>query len=86
MDPNFEWASVVCLNDPAIKIDGYVNVLTQMEKTKWNYSYESFSEKCVISRMMYNGTSEFVREFRKDIHGDKFQELARTFVAKNNGE
>lgn len=32
LDPNFEWATIVCLNDPSITIDGYVNVVTQMEK------------------------------------------------------
>jgi hypothetical protein len=32
LDPHFEWATVVCLNDPSVKINGYVNVVTQMEK------------------------------------------------------
>jgi hypothetical protein len=32
LDPSFEWATIVCLNDPGIVIDGYVNVVTQMEK------------------------------------------------------
>lgn len=32
LDPNFEWATVVCVNDPRIEIEGYVNLVTQMEK------------------------------------------------------
>ena len=32
LDPNFEWATIVCLNDPRVKIEGYVNIVTQMEK------------------------------------------------------
>lgn len=32
LDPTFEWATVVCLNDPRIVIDGYVNLVTQMEQ------------------------------------------------------
>jgi len=32
LDPKFEWATVVCLNDPRVVIEGYVNLVTQMEK------------------------------------------------------
>jgi hypothetical protein len=32
LDPNFEWATVVCLNDPRVVIPGYINVVTQMER------------------------------------------------------
>lgn len=32
LDPNFEWATVACVNDPELEIEGYVNLVTQMEK------------------------------------------------------
>lgn len=31
-DPSFEWATIVCLNDPRVIVEGYVNIVTQMEK------------------------------------------------------
>lgn len=32
MDPNFERATIACLNDPNVVVEGYINVVTQMEK------------------------------------------------------
>lgn len=32
LDPNFEYATIVCVNDETIEIEGYVNLVTQMEK------------------------------------------------------
>lgn len=32
LDPNFEYATVVCLNDNSIVIKGYVNLVVDMEK------------------------------------------------------
>lgn len=60
------------------------SVLSHMSKTKWNYFARPSSDVCAVYRMMYNGREEFVREYRRDIHGDTFQALADQFVKKNN--
>ena len=32
LDPNLEYATVVCLNDPSVVINGYVSLIRDMEK------------------------------------------------------
>lgn len=32
LDPNFEYATLVCLNDTSVRIPGYINLVKDMEK------------------------------------------------------
>jgi len=60
------------------------SVLQKIKPTKWTYSLECFGDVCRVNKMMYNGYSQFVREYTLSVHGAGYKTLAQQFIDKNN--
>lgn len=60
------------------------SVFTGKSRTTWVYSIRKAHDMCVVERMMYNGVKEFVREYSRTVHGDRYASLAEQFIFKKN--
>lgn len=62
------------------------SVMATFKPTQWVYSLDKTPSKCMVSKKMYNGVKEDVREYSKEVHGDDFLLLAEGFANKNNSK
>lgn len=58
-------------------------VLTHYAKTEWEYMGEVMADKVVVTRLT-RGRREFVREYTRSLHGERFADLAKQFIDKKN--
>lgn len=58
------------------------SVIAGKTKTKWEYRVRTLSDVSIVEKVMYNGYTEFVREYSLSIHGQEHRKLAEQFAQK----
>ena len=60
-------------------------VLNNLKPTQWHYYISAKTPYSVsVSKTSKAGREQFIREYNQEDHGERFNELAKEFINKNN--